>query len=306
MPVVDRSSRSMRISIADIGFLISSVDMPLLIGPNPATYEPFMASADIRDAGAQPIPVDLKIKDLPRTGQLTEIFRCGDSWAMCKKGAEYYLVLNPSLPGGPECVARFDHAFEKVTIYCGDMTIVEVEGKKMVRNPLIYPLDQLLMMYVLAHREGALFHSSFADVGGKGCLFPGKSGAGKSTISRLLSSAGHEALSDDRVIVRKVGEGFRAFGTPWPGDAGIAINKDLPLTGIYFLMQSKTNRIAAIGPNEALERLMPVTTIPWYDAGTLTMILAFCNELVSAVPSYDLHFTPDQKAADLLEGFVSG
>jgi hypothetical protein len=219
---------------------------------------------------------------------------------MCKRGDEYYLVLNPTLAGGPECIARFNHGLEKVTIYCGDMTIAEVEGKKMVRNPMIYPLDQLLMMYALARREGALFHASCASVSGKGCLFPGRSGAGKTTISRLLSSGGHEALSDDRVIVRKIDSDFRSFGTPWPGDAQIAVNKDLSLSGIFFLVQDETNRMAAIGPQEALERLMPVTSIPWYDAETLTMIITFCSELVSAVPSYVLHFTPDQRAVDLI------
>jgi len=31
-----------------------------------------------------------------------------------------------------------------------------------------------------------------------------------------------ELLSDDRIAVRKAGDAFTAYGTPWPGDQGAA------------------------------------------------------------------------------------
>jgi hypothetical protein len=142
-------------------------------------------------------------------------------------------------------------------------------------------------------------------VNGRGYLFPGKSGAGKSTISGLLASRGHEVLSDDRVIVRKIEGHFRFFGTPWPGEANIAVNKNLPLSGIFFLNHSEGDRVKKIDPQEALERLMPVTSIPWYDSEPMTKVLTFCSDLVSAVPAYVLHFKPGQGAADFFEAFVS-
>jgi hypothetical protein len=295
----------MNITIANLNFLIKCMDAPLLIEPRPATYEPFITDTNIYVKGSPAITIALKIKDLPPAGRLTEIFRCGDSWAMCKKGDEYYLVLNPSLPGGPECIARFDHGLEKVTIYCGGINIVEVEGKKMVRNPFSYPLDQLLLMYALSQREGVMLHASGVGVNGRGYIFPGKSGAGKSTISRIFISGNHDVLSDDRVVVRKTRDAFRVFGTPWAGDAGIAQNKDLPLHGIFFILHGNENKIEKITTKEAFERLMPVTSIPWYDEKVMPDLLSFCEDLVLHVPAYVLHFTPDSRAADLIEGFVS-
>jgi len=157
---------------------------------------------------------------------------------------------------------------------------------------------------MLADREGALIHSSGIDFHGRGYMLSGRSGAGKSTISRKFALAGHEVLSDDRIVVRKIDGELRMFGTPWSGEAGIAGNKDLPLHGIFFLHHGVENLIKKITPTEAIERLMPVTSIPWYDKSVLTKVLTFCEEIVSACPAYDLVFRPDIDVKDVFENFI--
>ena len=98
---------------------------------------------------------------------------------------------------------------------------------------------------------------------GRGYFFPGKSGAGKSTLSRLLLGRDNIGmLSDDRVVARKIKGRFEVFGTPWAGDAEIAENKNVPLSGIFFIHHAEENMIKEIKPREAIERLMPVTSIP--------------------------------------------
>ncbi|MCL5023992.1 MAG: hypothetical protein M1497_11630 [Nitrospirae bacterium] len=224
---------------------------------------------------------------------------------MFKKGNEYYLVINPSLPDGPECIAQFDPRSGEAAVYCGKADMVEAGGREMLRNPFTYPLDQLLLMYVLAHKEGALLHASAVDFGGRGYLFPGRSGAGKSTISRYLAAKGHEVLSDDRVAVRNMKTGFSIFGTPWSGEARIAANANLPLHGIFFVGHGSENRIEEIPPGEAARRLMPVTSIPWFDREAVTAILLFCEDLVLNVPAYDLHFIPGAEVVSFFEEFIS-
>ena len=63
--------------------------------------------------------------------------------------------------------------------------------------------------------------------------------------------------------------------------------------------------IRTIKPKEAMERLMPVTSIPWFDEKAMSAILSFCEELVFHVPAYELHFRPDSEVVDFLEKFVS-
>ena len=189
--------------------------MPLLQLSNRKTYGPFITETVPSGEGAESIDVVLKIKDFPATGQLTKVFDTPDSWSMFRDGDQYFWVDIPASSGGkPDCVVSFKRRPEKVTVYCGDLLITEVDGRKMLMNPFSYPLDQILLMYTLAEREGAIMHATAVDLNGKGYLFPGRSGAGKSTISEIFLSKNHAVLSDDRVVVRKINDTFSALGHP--------------------------------------------------------------------------------------------
>jgi hypothetical protein len=294
----------LNVAIAKVNFSVRCKEMPVLVETQHVSYTPFLTEKAVSGAGSFIIDIVLNTKEFPSTEALTEIFEDCGSWAMFMNGEEHYLVINPSLAGGPESIVRFNPRFEKAVVYCGDMNIVEVAGRKMVRNPVAHPVDQLLVMYMLADREGALIHSSGIDFHGRGYMLSGRSGAGKSTISRRFVSAGHEVLSDDRIVVRKIDGELRMFGTPWSGEAGIAGNKDLPLHGIFFLHQGVENLIKKITPAEAIERLIPVTSIPWYDKSVLSKVLTFCEEIVSACPAYDLVFRRDIDVTDVFENFI--
>lgn len=83
--------------------------------------------------------------------------------------------------------------------------------------------------------DGLLLHAAAGVIGDGAWLMPGRSGTGKSTAVR----AGNfdRVLSDERVVVRRRGDGFVAWGTPWwsegrrhPLDAGSA-----PVAGLVAL-----------------------------------------------------------------------
>ena len=168
----------------------------------------------------------------------------------------------------------------------------------------MYPLDQLLLMHFLARRRGILTHAAGVVENGRSFIFTGASGAGKSTFSELLALAGTgKLLSDERMIVREMAGAMRAFGTPWAGTAGIARNGDAPLAGIFFLKHAPGNRIEKLAPGDALDRLLPLLSIPWYDPDTLSRIIAFAKRLAAKVPAYELGFTPDRSAADFFWRF---
>ena len=301
--ISDRIS-SLDIGIARVNFTIHCADAPLASEPQPSTYTPFITDRPVKDAGSFTIDLRLETRDFPSSEGLKEIFEGNGSWSMSKKGDEYYLRLNPFATDGSECITCFDLPLEKALVYCARMDILEVEGKRMVRNPFTYPLDQLLLMFALAQRRGALIHSSGVEFNGRGFIFPGRSGAGKSTLSRILVSKGHEVLSDDRMVVRRIDNSFRIFGTPWSGEAGIARNRNLPLDCIFFIRHGTGHALKKIKPVEAVERLMPVTSIPWFDQKIVLSILSFCEDLASHVPAYELSFTPDMGVVGLFEEFA--
>ena len=130
-------------------------------------------------------------------------------------------------------------------------------------------------------------------------IFPGASGAGKSTFSLLLAEAKiGQLLSDERVIVREIDGTMQAFGTPWAGTAGIARNGSAPLGGIYFLKHGQSNHIEKLAAGEALDKFLPLVSIPWYDPDTMARIIAFAKHLITQVPVYEMSFKPDRSAVD--------
>ncbi len=112
-------------------------------------------------------------------------------------------------------------------------------------------------------------------------------------------------LSDDRIIIRKESDTFRIYGTPWPGEAGIAVNRSAPLKGVFFLEKSSNNIIQQIDEAEALRRFMSVLSVPWYDRDSISGALSLVSELISRVPSYVLQFKPGEEVVDTIEKFIS-
>ena len=83
--------------------------------------------------------------------------------------------------------------------------------------PLEYPLDELLIINLLAQGRGVEVHAAgVIDPEGCGHLFLGQSGGGKTTISRLWQGVERaEILSDeDRIILRKEAGRIWMYGTP--------------------------------------------------------------------------------------------
>jgi hypothetical protein len=293
------------IVIANVHFHISSKDIPFLRKPYQKAYAPFISDTTFSDEGSVSIDVSLEIEDFPSTDHITRIFETTDSWSIFRNRDEYFWTDISSSLDKPTCLARFHRPIESVKVYCGKELFTEEHGMKLLMNPFSYPLDQFLLIYVLAEREGAFMHASAVDFNGEGYIFPGRSGSGKSTISQIFMLKNHRVLSDDRVVIRKIGSSFTVFGTPWSGDADIAENRSLPLRGIFFINQGDEIIIKELPPADAAERLMPVTSIPWYDEEVMSNILSFCEDLVLQIPAYALYFTPGTEVVDVLDKFVS-
>jgi len=169
--------------------------------------------------------------------------------------------------------------------------------------PLEYPLDELAMMHRLASGGGVEFHScGLAAKDGRGYLFVGHSGAGKSTIGKLwVSQRNARILSDDRVIVTKQNSAYRIGGTPWHGEAGLACNASAQLTTIFLIQHGRANDLVRVNPAQASAELFARSFVPWYRPECLGFSLAFMQEIVAAIPIYILRFVPDASAIEFLE-----
>lgn len=293
------------LEIAGVNFVIHG-EPSIILEENDPAYQPFFAQqAPGKEAIHLEISLELTASLL--SGRLMKIFDSGQSWVMFRDNGKYVIALHLPQDKQPLWVAKMSRDLASVTVHCGEKSIRRKNGQVIVSNPIHYPLDQILLMYTLAKRRGMLLHAAGADINGRGLVFPGRSGAGKSSISRQLAVRKETTIfSDDRIVIRKIDAGFKFFGTPWPGDAGKALNRGDWLSAMFFLHHGVTDRIRPISPGEAFKKLMPVTSIPWYDKEILPEILRNCEALVSSVPAYDLYFKPTVEVVDVLEKFISG
>jgi hypothetical protein len=295
----------MNMEIAGVNFILSCPE-PIILQEFPSIYQPFLEKS-IAGNGKITFHIRFELHDIPDTDTMTKIFDTDDSWSMYADKDGYIMKLSPPvLDKRIVWMARFDKNFSQTTVYCSDLLGKETDSGMKFLSPVLYPLDQLLLIHILAQNQGALIHAAGIELYGKGYIFPGRSGAGKSTISLQFGKRKHFGLlSDDRIAVRKINNTLTAYGTPWAGEAGIADNSSSPLCGIFFIRQGAENIIKELQPKEALERLIPVTSIPWYDEEIMTKVLFFCEHMVSVVPAYDLFFKPDSEISDVLEKYLS-
>ena len=63
-------------------------------------------------------------------------------------------------------------------------------------------------------RDGLLLHSAAVQLEGRGIILPGKTGAGKSTLTAWLLSRGGRYLTDELVFVAADGDVFSGFARP--------------------------------------------------------------------------------------------
>jgi hypothetical protein len=293
----------------EIAGITLSIASPYPIDPKSIReiYRPFFKKDPLANSHPH-LRVHFVFDDFPHTPKYKEVFDSGQSWSMHQEEGEYHIHFDPRKDGSdPYWQARFNADCTMVTVNCSDEMLIQNGEQQWIKNPLQYPLDQLLAVFHIASRKGALIHAAGAIINGRGLLFPGRSGAGKSTITRQFATAKRdfELLSDDRIIVRKIDDAYTMFGTPWPGEAGIAKNTSHPLHGIAFIHHGTKNEIKEIDPKIALKQLLPVVSIPWYDEAIMLMIVDFCEGLVTTIPTYELHFKPDVEIANFLEDFLN-
>ena len=168
-------------------------------------------------------------------------------------------------------------------------------------NP--YSIDAVLRIVhtlVLAQQGGFLLHSASAIRNGKAFLFAGVSEAGKTTISRL-APPDVTLLTDEISYVRRCGDGYVAFGTPFTGElAKLGENVSAPISILYLLAKGKENRIDSIAPGEATRSLLSNVLFFAKDETLVQAIFQSAFDFVSRVPVARLTFVPDARVWELI------
>lgn len=211
-------------------------------------------------------------------------YRCGENW-----------LFEMSVTAVQPCSAKL--------LATGDFSKAKLMIGKNADMHFVVDTSCMLMYAFSNAAHGALeMHASVIENQGKGYLFLGKSGTGKSTHSRLWLEyvAGSQLLNDDNPIVRLRNDGsIWVYGSPWSGKTHCYINKGLPVGGIVKLNQAPENKIRRCVLPEAYAALYSSASglkmnREMYDGLHVTM-----ERIAVEVPFYHLDCLPDAAAAAL-------
>jgi len=109
---------------------------------------------------------------------------------------------------------------------------------------------------LLLRKEGFLLHSSGVICRGKGYIFTGVSGAGKTTAAEESKKYGL-VLSDEILALRKIDGGWKLFGTPFMGlMLGGGRNRSIKKPRLLYLRQAKKNVLKRISMEKAWAKLL--------------------------------------------------
>jgi hypothetical protein len=287
---------SLSLTIADITLSMHSTDPSLKLQLRGATK-------NFCTQGGKPgIAVEIGWDDLSRIETCGKnIFDSGSTWRLYESNGNYkFYFYSEAIGPLPYKMAEVNKNFTKAKVLLHHPYFDP-------RRPIYaleYPLDELLFVHFLSQGRGVEVHAcGISDPQGKGYLFIGQSGAGKSTMAGFWKDQpGITILSDDRIVLRKMNGGFWMYGTPWHGEGRFFSTSRARLSRIYFLEKGKKNEVIPYRPAEAIGRLTACSFLPFYKREPLDFTMAFFEETVKAASTGELRFVPNRRVVNLIKG----
>ena len=160
----------------------------------------------------------------------------------------------------------------------------------------------LVYAFATAGMQTLLFHSSVTVLDGKGYMFLGHSGTGKSTHSKQWKEAfpACELLNDDNPAVRIWPDGIvRVYGSPWSGKTPCYKNDSAPVQALVQLAQAPENKITRLKMTQAYPYILASVSGLKVMPEMMDRIFDSIARLLEISPVYRLECLPNPDAARL-------
>lgn len=160
----------------------------------------------------------------------------------------------------------------------------------------------LVYAFATVQKRTLLFHSSVTVRDGKGHMFLGHSGTGKSTHSQQWKAAFEDAwlLNDDNPVVRILDDGtVRVYGSPWSGKTPCYKNDSVPVAALVQLAQAPENKMTKLRMTQAYPYILASVSGLKVLPEMMDQLYESIAQLLEAVPVYKLECLPNPDAARL-------
>ena len=194
----------------------------------------------------------------------------------------------------------------------GDVMAVSEDWRSVTILPLenMNHLQAFLIQVFWAHaikKSMIQTHSGLIDFDGRGLLFFGPSGIGKTTQAELWQQyCGAKIINGDIGFIQETEAGFLGWGTPWHGSSPYCENTSVPVHAMIVLKQAPDNSIRELTGFEKVSAVSNNVFYPrWLENG-MELCLETLDHLLRAVPVYELSCRPDEEAVRITEEAVFG
>jgi hypothetical protein len=241
--------------------------------------------------GVHPLPSEAeKVFDAPYVEEINgvRIKKNEKFWSVHKLRNDLFIRTSfPLSSGSKSALLKFS-----LTGSIWDLTIDGADGET---DPLEYPLDGLILYYLTAIRGDIMIHASGVNNSGRGYIFSGISGQGKTTIARIWDNAGARVINDDRLIIRNTDKGWRMYNTPvYNGD----VPRESAIDRIFLIGHGATNMITQLRGASAVSMALSNCIQHSWDKELVARLIGSLSFLCMAHPVFRLDFRPDRSVID--------
>ena len=297
-PPREVSLDSVAVEIAGARLVATSIHPSVRLALAPASRT-FACAADAPDIAATVTAATLSAA--PTGTRL--LFDSGALWQLWEDGAGSVLrFVSPPFGATPYKTIRLDASGTRAEIAIHDGYPRYWRAGTPI-DPFEYPLDELLITRWLSRGRGIELHAcGIVAEDGRGYVFCGQSGAGKSTTARSwLGARPGTVLSDDRIVVRFEDGQYWMYGTPWHGEAELATAQRAPLTAVLLIRKAAAARLVPLAPSHAAARLLACAFFPFYDADAIGSGMECVSHLVQQIPCLELELARNPAFIELLQ-----
>lgn len=162
---------------------------------------------------------------------------------------------------------------------------------------MMYPFEGRLL-----YTGGVVLHGVAVEYMGKGFLFTGASGAGKTTQAHLWQKY-RDALiiNGDCPSIRIKGGTPYVYGTPWCGTSGESINRRTHLGAVVLVKKGATDSIRELKGNSAFLALLANVLHSSFDKAAFDLSIINLKQIIEHIKVYELTGTISEAAVKVLE-----
>ena len=201
-----------------------------------------------------------------------------------KENGLLFVIYSQEVPDEIQQIAWLDQSKLNWEIYIPDEKLI-------AGNPLKFPMLPIMMHYICHQFDAVMIHASCVSDSGKGRVFSGFSGAGKSTMSKIWSDAGRTIINDDRLIIRKTGDVFKVYNTPM---YYVDFSKSVHLDSVFLIRHCKENQISRLSGAVAISRMLAFVIQNNFDPEIISHNLNIVQQIAENAGIYDLGVVPDK------------